>query len=62
MIGSLLLARVDDPDDVWMLQLRDGARLAAKALELVGVGRDLAVHELDRDGAFEHRVESPVHG
>ena len=62
VVASLLLPRVDDPDDVRMLQLRDRARLAAKALELVGVGRDLAVHELDRDGAFEHRVEGPVHG
>jgi hypothetical protein len=26
-----------------------GARLAAEALELVGVRRDLAVHQLDRD-------------
>src|SRR4051794_19194923 len=38
----------------------DGARLAAEALELVGVSRDLAVHELDGDLALEHGVERAV--
>src|SRR5262249_29719711 len=56
------LTRVDDPDDVRMVELRDGARLAPEALELVLVRGDLAVHELDRDLALEHRVEGPVHG
>ena len=45
----VVLAGVDDPDDVGVVELRDGARLAAEALELVGVRGDLAVHELDRD-------------
>ena len=45
-----------------VVELRDGARLAAEALELVGVRGDLAVHELDRDLALEHRVEGAVDG
>src|SRR5205085_9852095 len=45
-----------------MVELRDGARLAAEALQLIGVGGDLTVHELDRDGPFEDRVEGPVDG
>ena len=48
------------PDDVRMVELRDGARLAPEALELVGVRGDLAVHELDRDLALEHRVEGAI--
>jgi hypothetical protein len=57
---SIVLARVDDADDVGVVELRDRARLAPEALELVGVRRDLAVHELDRDLALEHRVERAV--
>jgi hypothetical protein len=55
-----VLADVDDPDDVRVVELRHGAGLAPEALELVGVGRDLAVHELDRDLALEDRVERAV--
>ena len=57
-----LLAGVDHRDDVRVVELRDRARLAAEALELVGVGGDLAVHQLDRDRPFEHRVERAVDG
>ena len=57
---AVVLARVDDRDDVRVVELGDRARLAAEALELVGVARDLAVHELDRDRALEHRVEGAV--
>ena len=57
-----LLAGVDDGDDVRMVQARDRARLAAKALELIGVRGDLAMHELDRDGPLEHRVKGAVDG
>ncbi len=56
------LAGVDDADDVRMVELRDGARLAAEALELVRVRGDLAVHELDRDLALQHRVEGAIDG
>ena len=57
---AVLLAGVDDADDVRVAELGDGARLAAEALELVGVRGDLAVHELDRDAALEHGVERAV--
>ena len=57
LLGGLL-AGVDDGHDVGVVELRDRACLAAEALELVGVGGDLAVHQLDRDGPFEHRVEA----
>ena len=58
--AAVLLARVDDADDVRVVELGDRARLAAEALELVGVRRDVAVHELDRDLALERRVEGAV--
>ena len=45
-----------------MVELRHGARLAPKALELPRVRGDLAVHQLDRDLAFEHGVERAVDG
>ena len=61
MVRVALLAGVDDADDVRVVELRDRARLAAEALELVGVAGDLAVHELDRHLALEHRVEGAVH-
>ena len=57
---AVLLARVDHADDVRMVELGDGARLAAEALELVGVRRDLAVHELDRDLPLQRGVERAV--
>ena len=59
-VAGGLLAGVDDGDDLGVVQLGDGARLAAKALQLVRVRGDLAVHELDRHGAFEHDVEGAV--
>ena len=57
-----LLAGVDDGDDVRVVELGDRARLAAEALELIGVGGDLAVHQLDRDGPLEHGVEGAIDG
>ena len=56
----VVLAGVDDGDDVRVVELRDGPRLAPEALELVGVRRDLAVHQLDRDLALEHGVEGAI--
>src|ERR1700733_10450482 len=41
---------------------RATARLAPEALQLVGVGRHLAVHQLDRHLTLERLVERPVHG
>jgi hypothetical protein len=56
----LVLARVDDADDVRVRELRDGSRLPAEALELVGVARHLPVQELDRHAALEVDVEGPI--
>jgi hypothetical protein len=47
---------------VRVVDLGDGPGLAAEALELVGVRRDLAVHQLDRHLTLEHRVEGAVDG
>ncbi len=55
-----LLAGVDHGDDVRVAELRHRARLAAEALQLVGVRGDLAVHQLDRHRPFQHRVEGTV--
>ena len=57
---AFVLAGVDHADDVRVRELGDGARLAAEALELVGVRRDLAVHELDRHAPLERLVERQV--
>ena len=57
---AVLLAGVDDADDVRVGELGDRARLAAEALELVRVRGDLAVHELDRDAALEDGVEGAI--
>ena len=63
MYGApVVLAGVDHADDVRVVELRDRPRLAPEALELVGVRGDLAVHELDRDLALEHRVEGAIDG
>ena len=53
---AVVLAGVDHADDVGMRELGDRPRLAAEALELIGVGGHLAVHQLDRDGALERLV------
>src|SRR5215204_4468599 len=57
---AVVLARVDNGHDVRVVELCDGAGLAAEALELVRVVRDVAVHQLDRDPALEHGIERPV--
>ena len=57
---AVVLSVVDHPDDVRMRQLRHRPRLPAEALELVGVGGDLAVHQLDRDLALQRLVGGPV--
>ena len=58
--AALVLAGVDHADDVRVRELGDRAGLAAEALELVGVRRDLAVHELDRDLALQRLVEGAI--
>src|SRR5918995_201985 len=57
---AILLAGVDHADDVRVVELGDGAGLAAEALQLVGVRRDLAMHELHRDLALQRHVEGAV--
>ena len=56
----VVLAAVDDRDDVRMRELRDGARLAAEALDVVLVAAVLVVQDLQRDVALEQRVERAV--
>ena len=56
----LVLAGVDHADDVRVRELRDRARLAPEALQLVGVGRHLAVQQLDRHPPLEVDVEGPI--
>ncbi len=58
--AALVLAGVDHADDVRVRQLGDGPGLASEALELVGVGGNLAVHQLDRHLPLERRVERAV--
>jgi hypothetical protein len=58
--AAVVLARVDHGDDVRVRELRHGARLAPEALDLVGVGRDLAMQELDRHRPLEGHVERAV--
>jgi hypothetical protein len=60
--APVLLAGVDHAHDVGVRELGHRARLAAEALELVGVGGDLAVHELDRHAPLEDAVERPIDG
>ena len=59
-VGRQLLPGVDHGHDVGMVELRDRAGLAPEALQLVCVGGDLAVHQLDRDGPLEHGVEGAI--
>ena len=59
--GIAVVTGVDHADDVRMRQTSDGSCLAPEPLQLVGIGRHLAVHQLDRDLALERLVERPVH-
>ena len=56
----VVLAGVDHGHDVRVVELRDRPGLAAEALELVGIVRDVAVHQLDRDPALERGIERPI--
>ena len=60
--APVVLAGVDDADQVGMRELGDRPRLAAEALELVLLVGDLAVQHLDRDGAVERLVDGQVDG
>ncbi len=59
---AVVLAGVDHRDDVGVGDLRDRPRLLPEALDLVGLLRHLAVHDLDRDRAVEGLVFGQVDG
>ena len=58
-LPALVLAAVDDGDDVRMRQLRHCARLAAEALDVLVVVRVVLVQDLERDLPLEQRVVRP---
>ena len=60
VLTLFLLTAVDHGDDVRVRQLRDRARLAAEALDVVGVGRELRVEHLQRDVTLEQPVVRAV--
>src|SRR4029077_14817638 len=55
----LVLAVVEDVEDVGVTHLCDGLRLAAEAGDRVRIGRD-PVHHLDRSGARQGHVVSAI--
>jgi hypothetical protein len=56
----LVVAGVDDGNDVGVRHLGRGARLAAEPLELDAVLGDRGVHHLDGDRALQHLVEGAI--
>jgi hypothetical protein len=59
-LPTVLLAAVDHGDDVRMSELRDRASLAAEALDVGVVARELLVEDLQRNCAFEQLVVRPI--
>ena len=59
-LAAVLLAAVDDRDDVRVRELRREPRLAAEPLDVVAVAHQLLVHDLQRDVALEQRVLRPI--
>ena len=51
--APLVLAAVDDGDDVRVRELRDRARLVAEALDVLVVPGEALVEDLDRDTPLE---------
>src|SRR6185295_6959432 len=58
----VLLAAIDHRDDVRMRELRDRARLAPEALDVLLVLAVLFMEDLQRDVALEQRVEGAMDG
>ncbi len=58
---AVLLAPVVDGDDVRMVEARGRLRLAAEALDAVGVGRVRRCQDLDRDASIEQSVVREEH-
>ena len=59
--GAVLVPNVVEDADVRMIQRRNRARLAVKALAPVGIARQIRRQHFDRDGAFEPRVPRSIH-
>src|SRR5205085_3298095 len=59
---ALVLTGVDHRHQVWVVQARRRPRLAAEALELVRIARDVTMHQLDGDPALQRRVVRAVDG
>ena len=62
VLTALVLATVDDRDDVRMAELGNRACLAAEALDVLLVRRELLVEDLDRDDSVEQPVMRVPHG
>jgi len=60
VLDAILAADVVERADVRMVEARDRLRLALESLPEVGVARDVLGEDLDRDGAFESCVASPI--
>ena len=60
-LTPVVLAAVDDGDDVRVRERRDGARLAPEPLDVVVVGAVLLVEDLERDLPVQQPVVSAVH-
>ena len=60
-LTAVVVAAVDHRDDVRMRELRDGARLAAEALDVLLVGEEMGVEHLQRHVALEQAVVRLVH-
>ena len=57
----VFFGELEHRDDVAVLQLGGGLRLAIEARpHLLGVVREVRQHHLDRDFAIEHRVERAI--
>ena len=61
-LPPVVVPAVDDGHDVRVRQPRDRPRLAAEALEVLGVGGVVLVKDLDRDAPFELAVVRPEDG
>ena len=57
-VGVVLLAPVEDADDVGMVEVRRGLCLAAEPLDERGVGREIGKQDFDRDGSIEQAITS----
>jgi hypothetical protein len=59
-LAAVLLAAVDHRDDVRVRELGDRARLAAEALDVIGVRDELLMQHLERDVTLQQPVVRPI--